>query len=191
MQPWFASLSNLDWVFITAGASGTLVVLLRVGLLLVGLSLDLDGDEFGDMDGHGDHGDGFHFLTVHSLASFLMMFGLAGFALRRNQAGTAWAILGGILAGLGAIWVIARLFRFAHRLQSSGTLRLEDAVGSLGTVYLTIPAGQTGRVSLRIGQRLREMDAVHAGSGPLVTGTPVRVLRVERSVAVVEPLLPQ
>ena len=189
MQPWFASLSSLDWVFITVAAVGGLVVLLRTALLFAGWGLDLDGDEFGDGHGddHGDHGDGFHILTVHGLSSFFMMFGLAGFALVRSRAGTGGAILGGVLAGLAAIWVIARLFGTARRLQSSGTLQSQDAAGCLGTVYLTIPAGGTGRVNVRIGQRLREMDAIHAGSGDLPTGTTVRVLRLERAVAVVEP----
>jgi hypothetical protein len=80
------------------------------------------------------------------------------------------------------------LFRFARRLLSSGTLPPEAAVGCPGTVHLTIPAGGTGRVGVRIGQRARDMDAVHAGRTALPTGTPIRVLRVERSLAVVRPL---
>jgi hypothetical protein len=41
-------------------------------------------------------------------------------------------------------------------------------------------------VNVRIDQRLREMDAIHAGRGDLTTGTTVRVLRVERAVAVAD-----
>jgi len=65
---------------------------------------------------------------------------------------------------------------------------LGAAAGCSGTVYLTIPAGGTGRVNVRIGQRLREMDAVHATGGELPTGTPIRVLRVDRSLAIVQSL---
>ena len=178
--------SNLEWVFILAAVAGGLVVLLRVALQFLGWGLELDGDGDGLDDAHGDPGDGFHVLTIHGLSSFFLMFGLAGLALVQSGAGTAGSILGGGLAGLAAIWVIARLFRAARHLQSSGTVPAEQAVGCLGTVYQAIPAGGSGRVTVRIGQRLREMDAVHAGAGPLPTGTPVRVLRVERSVAVVE-----
>lgn len=103
-------------------------------------------------------------LSVHGLTSFATMFGLVGLALsRQSRAGMGWSILGATLAGLASIWVITRLFRFARGLQSSGNIPPQAAVGCLGTVYLTIPAGGTGRVNVRIGQRLREMDAIHTG----------------------------
>ena len=55
---------------------------------------------------------------------------------------------------------------------------------------MRIPAGGTGRVTVKIGQRLREMDAVNAAGTELPTGTPVRVLRVERAIAIVQALSP-
>jgi membrane protein implicated in regulation of membrane protease activity len=179
-----AVFSSLEWMFILAAATGGLVVLLRLALQLLGWGLDVDGDFD---DAAGDSGDGFQVLTVHGLSSFFLMFGLAGLALARSGASAGGSILGGCAAGLVALWVIARLLKAAHRLQSSGTLPSRAAEGCLGTVYTTIPAGGTGRVTVRIGQRLRELDAVHADATALPTGTAVRVVRVERSVAVVEP----
>ena len=178
----FVSFTILDRILLLAGALGAAGVLLRVLFLFAGGDLDGDGLD-------GDPGDGFRALSVHGLSSFFMMFGLVGFALsRQNQASAGWSLLGGLLAGLAAVWIIARLCRFALRLQPSGTLPLEAAAGCSGTVYLTIPAGGTGRVNVRIGQRLREMDAVHATGGELPTGTPIRVLRVDRSLAIVQSL---
>jgi len=141
----FASFTILDRIFLLAGVVGTIGVLFRLVLLFAGG--DLDGDDAGPPDG-----DGFRALSVHGLSSFFMMFGLVGLALgRQSRAGAGWSLLGGLLAGLAAVWIIARLCRFALRLQSSGTLPMEAATGCSGTVYLTIPAGGTGRVNVRIG----------------------------------------
>jgi membrane protein implicated in regulation of membrane protease activity len=189
MEHWTASFSNMDKTFLLTGAIGTIVVVYRVVALFLGS--DLDGDDFGDLDGdgHSDGGSGFQILSVHGLASFFMMFGLVGLALsRQSKAGMGLSILGGLLAGMAAIWVIARVFRLFLRLQSSGTIHPQAAAGCLGTVYLTIPAAGTGRVNVRIGQCLREMDAVATEGTELPTGTQVRVIRVERTLAVVEPL---
>jgi membrane protein implicated in regulation of membrane protease activity len=185
MEHWHLSFSTLDRIFLLAGILGAIVVVCRVVLLLAGG--DAHGVPDGDLD--VDAGDGFHLLSVHGLASFFMMFGFVGLALsRQSQARPGWSILGGTLAGAAAIWVIAHLFRFALGLQSSGNVSPQAAAGCVGTVYLTIPAGGTGRVNVRIGQRVREMDAMDAEGGELPTGTSVRVVRVERSLAIVKTL---
>jgi len=182
--------SFLDQIFIVAGLLGTFTLVLRAVLLVAGW--DLEHDPGDDLDGDGDPSDGFRFLSVLGLASFPMMFGLVGLALsRQGLVGPGWSILGGMAAGLLAIGVIARLFRFASALRSSATSEPRAATHCLGTVCLTIPAGGVGRVKVRIGKRLREMDAVHLLGLELATGTAVRVVRVERSVAVVQPLLPE
>jgi membrane protein implicated in regulation of membrane protease activity len=170
------------------GALGSAVLIVRLGLLAAGAALDGDGLA---VEGHADPGDGFQVLSVHTLASFLMMFGLVGLALsRQSGVGPGWSILGGMAAGLGSVLLIARLFQAARGLQSSGNLSTQAAAGCLGTVYQRIPQGGTGRVTVRIGQRLREMDAIHAAGTELPTGTPVRVVRVEQVLAVVQPLPP-
>jgi hypothetical protein len=183
MEHWTASFTTLDRIFLLTALIGAIAVVYRLCALFLGG--DLDGHDFG-VDGDAG-GDGFQVLSIHGLASFFMMFGLVGLALsRQSRAGAGLSLLGGILAGLGAIWVISQVFRSALKLQSNGTLQPASAAGCLGTVYLTIPAGGTGRVSVRIGQRLREMDAIHDQGAEVPTGTPVRVVRVERSLAVVQ-----
>jgi hypothetical protein len=189
MEHWTNTFSTLDRIFLLAALIGTIVVVYRVIALFFGG--DLEGEAFGDAhgDGHGQTGEGLHFFSVHGLSSFLMMFGLVGLALsRQSQAGAGLAILGGILAGLAAVWIIGRLFHLTHGLHSSGTLQPKAAAGCFGTVYLTIPAGGIGRVNVQIGQRTREMDAIHADGTELPTGTAVQVVRVERSLAVVQPV---
>ncbi|MDR3673734.1 MAG: hypothetical protein P4L36_23030 [Holophaga sp.] len=181
-----ASFTTLDRIFLLTGTLGSIVVLFRVVTLFAGGDLGEDAGAV-ELDDPGEAGDGFQLLSLHGLSSFFMMFGLVGLALgRQSRAGAGWSLLGAVLAGMGAIWVIARLFRFALRLQSSGTIPAQAAKGCLGTVYLTIPAGGTGRVNVQIGQRRREMDAIHEAGTELPTGSPIRVMRVERSLAIVQ-----
>jgi hypothetical protein len=143
MFPGFAALSALDRVFLFTGALGAVVLVVRMALLFAGGALD-DADL-------GEEGDGFQILSIHGLSSFFMMFGLVGLALsRQSRMGSELSLMGGVAAGMAAIWVIARVFRLAFRLQSSGNLQPQAAAGCTGTVYLTIPAGGIGRVTVRI-----------------------------------------
>jgi len=180
------SLPMLDRIFLAASAAGAFTVLLRAVLLFAGG--DLDGHE-GDDPGEG--AEGFRFLSVFGLAAFFMMFGLVGLALRHQSgAGPGATLVGGGLAGLTALWGIARILHLGRHLQSSGTFLPQAALGCTGIVLERIPAGGTGRVNVRVGQRLREMEAVHSEGAGLPTGTPVRVVRVERALAIVQPLSP-
>jgi membrane protein implicated in regulation of membrane protease activity len=97
-------------------------------------------------------------------------------------------MVGAVAAGLASVWLIGRIFGFAGRLQSSGTLKTAAAVGSSGTVYLTIPAGGTGRVTINFQGRLREFDAAAVEKVEIATGTPIRVVRVDASILIVEKI---
>ena len=178
-----ASFTRLDRIFLLCATLGSIVALSRVLFLFVGGE---PGEDTPELDDLGTPGSGFRYLSLHGLSSFFMMFGLVGLALNHQGAGAGASILGGLVAGAAAIWIIVRLFRFALRLQSSGTLPAQAAAGCLGSVYLTIPAGGVGRVNVRIGQRLREMDAIAADGLELPTGTAIRVLRVQRTLAIVQ-----
>ena len=138
-------LPMLDRVFLLAAATGAFTVLVRALMLCAG------GDEGADLDGHdgGEGTEGFRFLSVFGLAAFAMMFGLVGLALRHEgHAGAGPSILGGGLAGLVALVGIARLFHLASRLQSSGTLPPQAAVGCR-EVMRSISAFRASRFSER------------------------------------------
>lgn len=169
-------------IFILAAAAGALSLGVRMLFLLAGIGEGGDGL---------DSDDGFNALSLQGLSSFLLLFGLTGLALfRQGMAGSGLSVAGGLAAGAAALWMVGRLFRAALRLQSSGTVSNQEAAGCQGTIYQNIPAGGIGRVTVRMGRRLREMDAAHEDGSPLPTGTPVRVVRVDGSLAVVRPHSP-
>jgi membrane-bound ClpP family serine protease len=176
---------------VCAGIGGFFVVVKMILQFLGGetgthVDTDMQIDAGG---GHVDSDVGFRLLSLHGLSSFLLMFGLVGLALyHQSRTGVAIALTGGVAAGLAAVWVIGKLFQAAVGLQSSGTLPTMWAVGSSGTVYLTIPEQGTGRVSISFENRLREFDAVSIDGEPIPTGTAIKVVQVNANVMVVEVL---
>lgn len=188
MENAFSNFNGLEYFFLGCAVIGGFFVLVKLILQFmgghtdVGISSDIDFDAH-----HADSDVGFRFLSLHGFSSFLMMFGLVGLALyRQSRSGLGVSIAGAVIAGLFAVWIIGKLFQWATRLQASGNLQTADAVGSTGTVYLSIPAGGTGRVSINFQNHLREFDAVENSGLAVPTGTSIRVIRVNANVLVVE-----
>ena len=118
----------------------------------------------------------FKFISLQGLTAFFMMFGLAGLALSKSAQSDLVSLGGGIIAGAFTVWVLSRIFIGAQKLQSEGTLNMQNAIGLEGTVYLRIPAGDIGKVNLVLQGALKEFNAVAADKQPIKTGERVRVL---------------
>lgn len=178
-----------NFFLLCAGIGGFFLVAKFIMGLAGGLmEAELDHDLTGVEAHHADSDAGFKLLSLHGIASFLMMFGLVGLALyRQSHVGTLIALGGAVVAGLGTAWVIGKLFQVAGRMQSSGTLSpTVGLLASTGTVYLTIPKGGTGRVTINVRNRLREFDAVSIDGEELPTGTAVQVVDVSGAAVVVQ-----
>lgn len=180
MIEWFASHSSIEQLFLLSGIAGGIVLIFRLVLMIVGL------DHHGDV--HIDSDAGFQALTIQGISSFLTMFGAVGYVLLHGGvAGTLLALLGAVGAGVASMWLIHKIFRGMLKLQSSGTVSLFAAVGSEGTVYLTV-SKEGGRVQINFANRLREFEAVSADGSTIPTGTAIRVQSVSANTLVVAPL---
>ena len=86
----------------------------------------------------------------------------------------------------GVHWIV----RTMGRLAEDGTLRIRQAIGQEGTVYVPIPADKAnaGKVQLKVQNRLVEFEAVTAAGQRLATGTKVRVVGVTGTMLEVEPV---
>ncbi|MDH5505609.1 MAG: hypothetical protein OEZ02_00130 [Anaerolineae bacterium] len=155
---------------------------------------DFEGDVHGDLHGHmdGDHGStdySFKFLSMQGLTAFFMMFGLVGMALVQAGWQVIFTMLGGTAAGLFTVWVISRIFVGMKMLQSDGTVRMVNAIGQKGTVYLTIPASGTGQVRVAVQGALKIFDAVSANKKKIPTGENIQVIEViANNILVVEKI---
>jgi len=180
MIEWFASHSFLEQVFLLSGTVGGIILVFRMILMIAGL------DHHTDV--HVDSDAGFQALTVQGVSSFLTMFGIVGYTLVHGALVAAvFAIFAGLAAGVFSMWLMHRIFRGMLRLQSSGTVSLFAAVGSVGTVYLTV-GREGGRVQIDFANRLREFEAISADGTAIPTGTPIRVQSIEANTLVVAPV---
>ncbi|HEY1191244.1 MAG TPA: NfeD family protein [Gemmata sp.] len=186
----------METVFLVCAITGgTLVVcLLFAGMFGFASEHDVDHDTDADTDADHDSDTGhgnllFGMLSVRTLTSALLFFGLGGMTARYYGASDVAAF--GIAFGSGAavFYLVALAMRAIKQLKSDGTVRVARAVGSTGTVYLRIPGARTGsgKVHLALQNRTVEYQAVTAG-GELPTGLPVKVVAIVNSDTVeVEP----
>lgn len=180
MEAFFDGLTLFQKVFAVCALVGGTIFAIRTILLFMGLSHDgaLDGVN-GMHVGLNDTDVSFHFLTIHGITAFFLMFGAVGLTISRHYAISQWvALAGGIGAGLFTMWMIAKIFSSMGRLRSDGTIRMVNAVGQEGVVYLNIPADGIGKVQITIQGGLKIFDARSHATETIKTGDRVTVLEV-------------
>ena len=182
-----SSLSPLDWVFAVSAVLGGVLLIVRLILMLVGHhgEFNVDVHSLEHIEVIQDSGASFQIFSVQGFTAFFLMFGLIGLAVHRQYAGEqepSWvapvSIGAAVLAGTIAFWVMVLLMALMRKLQSSGTLNLQNSVGREGSVYLTIPAGGIGKVQVAVQEHLMIFDAIAEDKLEIKTGERVRVRKV-------------
>ena len=192
MSEFWANINGLERVFTVCALIGGALFVVRLVLQFVGgdsgdsdVDMDVDGDfDMDGMDGDGDVGGGdadisFRLLSFQGLTAFFMMFGLVGLALSyQSKVGSGFSIAGAVVAGLGTVWVMNCIFKAMSGLQSSGTIKMKNAIGKEGTVYLHIPDTGTGKASVSIQNQLKVYNAMSEGSEEIDTGERIKVVSI-------------
>lgn len=182
-------LTDLTWIETVYWASaliGGILFAFRAALFFIAGDVDnLDGD----LDGGGDTDLSFKLLSLQGLTAFFMMFGLTGLAMVSGGIATPFTILGGAAVGLFSVWVISLIFSFFKRLQSDGTMKIENAIGQTGSVYLRIPENGSGQVRVTVQGGLKIFDARSLGGREIPTRAAVKVVQVQGGhTLIVEPI---
>jgi len=182
-----SNMSPLDWVFAVSAVLGAALLMVRLILMLVGHHGELGADvhSLEHVEMIQDSGVSFQIFSVQGFTAFFLMFGLVGLAVHRQYGGEqeqSWvapvSIGAAFVAGAVAFSIMVTLMALMRKLQSSGTLNLQNAVGQEGSVYLTIPAGAIGKVQVNVQQQQMIFDAVAEDRLEIKTGERVRVKRV-------------
>ena len=86
---------------------------------------------------------------------------------------------------------MAALFYYLAKLQSSGTLKLKNALNQIGEVYLTIGANRSkiGKVSITVQGTLRELEALTDEEHDLKQSNVVRVKDITANGILIVELL--
>lgn len=165
------STTEAIFLWIAIPATGILAIL----LLLSFFGGDFDGDT--DFDTDLDNAMGFQFITFKNLVGFFAVFGWTGRTCLQAQLSPGVSIVIAIVAGLAMMTILATIFYFMSKLTEDGTLKIENAKGGIGEVYLTIPPRRTGygKVQIRVQGTLRELDAISDSDAPIPTGKLITV----------------
>lgn len=183
-------------VFLFCAVIGGAVFVLQFVLALIGMGdTDLDitddipddiPDDFGDVgDAQGEvigHGSTWFFgvISFRTIVAALTFFGLAGLASLQANLQPFVATVIAIASGAAAMYGVHSLMQLLYRLGHDGSVRIERSVGRRGTVYVPIPAQRdgSGKIQLRVQDRIMEYQAVTSHPEKLPTGAKVVVVNV-------------
>ncbi len=194
-------------LFLICAVIGTTILVIQFVLTIIGFgseafdidipsgSDDVDFDIDADVgDTIGDHVDSswlFGVISFRTIVAALAFFGLAGLAARAGGLGLLATLAVAIGAGLAAMYSVYFLFESMKKLSSEGTVRIRQALGKHGTVYITIPAEESGagKIQLNLQNRTMEYLAMTVGQA-IAPGAKVVVTNIVTSDTVaVEPVL--
>lgn len=198
-------------LFVLCAVIGGTILVCQFVLTLVGfghdvgdMSHDISGDVNTDVsadahdgaDAHteaGHHGSSWLFgvISFRTLVAASAFFGLAGLASDSAGLAPAMQILIAVASGLSAMFAVHALVKQMGKLSQDQTLKVQRAIGHIGTVYIPVPAqkSNSGKVQLNLQNRVVEYEAITNGNEELATGTKVRIVAVRGSILEVEPIL--
>lgn len=188
MTEWWNTLLIERQIFYGIGLFSLGVLVIQILLALVGL----DGHHDADLSGHGEHDSGIGLITVRTVTAFFVGFGWTGVIMLNQGYSVVAAIIAGTAAGVAFLLTTWFLIHNLLRLQSSGgNVDYNNAIGTVGTVYTTIPAAEAGggQLELMIQGRLMMAEAYTKATWNLKPGSKAKVAAlIGRSTLLVEPL---
>ena len=188
MTEWWNALLIERQIFYGIGIFSLGILLIQLLLAVVGL----DGHHDADLSSHGEHDSGIGLITVRTVTAFFVGFGWTGVIMLNNGYSVVAAIVAGTATGIGFLLATWFLIHNLLRLQSSGgNVDYNNAIGTVGTVYTTIPAAEAGggQLELMIQGRLMMAEAYTKATWSLKPNTKAKVVAlIGRSTLLVEPL---
>lgn len=188
MTEWWNSLLIEKQIFYAIGLLSIAILVLQI--LLVAIGVGHHGDI--DFSGHGDHDSGMGLLTVRTVTAFFVGFGWTGAIMLNHGYSIVPAIVAGAATGMAFLFTTWFLIHNLLRLQSGGgNVDYKNAIGSVGTVYITIPAAEAGggQIELNIQGRLMMAEAYTKAASSLKPNSKARVVAlIGESTLLVEPL---
>ena len=190
MEQWFAALTLFEKIYwLVALISSAIFVVLIILTIVGGDADDMGGDVDAEVDGDG--GIGFQFLSFKNLMGFFTIFGWSGIACLDGGLSKVLTVGISVFCGLLMMTAMAALFYYLAKLQSSGTLKLKNALNEIGEVYLTIGANRSkiGKVSINVQGTLRELEALTDEEHDLTQSNVVRVKEITANGILIVELL--
>lgn len=180
MNELFEGMTALQQTYWITALIGSALFAIIFIMTFIGGASDADMAEDGTDFEADDGGVGFQFFTFKNVVAFFTIFGWTGIIC--IDAGLSKIAIIGIssAAGLAMMFLTSSLFFYMHKLAQSGTLKIKNAVGLIGEVYLPIGAKRSsiGKIQLKIQGSLRELEAITDNDEDLATASIIKVKSV-------------
>ena len=179
--------TGLELMFgISALIGGVLFLLWLVLVVVLGGIGDVAEGVFGiDIDAMGADAS-FKALTFQGVMAFMMFFGLSGLYTLKSDGGDTLAIGVGGVAGLASMYGTGKIFQLFFSLEASGNIEMEQAIGEKGSVYLRIPEGDVGQVTIEVGGAQKTYNAKSEDGQGIATGEFIEVVDIISSTLIVK-----
>ena len=181
MEDFLAGMTTLEQTYWIIALIGSAIFIVIFILTFIGGDADMEADatEFEADDG----GVGFQFFTFKNVIAFFTIFGWTGVVCINNDMSTLATIVISTIAGLAMMVLTTMLFFWMHKMAQSGTLKIKNAIGVIGEVYLPIGAQRSkiGKVQINVQGSLRELDAITDEEHELKTNSMVKVVKIVSS----------
>lgn len=178
--PVWSELDLLSQIYWAITAPATLIFIFL--LLMTAFGSDADTDVHTDFSHSFTDGDGipFQLLSLKNIVGFFAMFGWSGLGLLSAGMAPGFVIFLSIGCGLLMMVAMASLFYFMSKLAESGNLKMKNAIGRIGEVYLVIPGNRSGigKVQITVQGTLQTLDAITDDSDPIPMSSLIEVITV-------------
>ncbi len=175
---WWEGLELLESIYWGMAIPFTVFFVLQ--LLLTFFGGDTHHDGGADHDVETDDGIGFQFFTLKNFIAFFTIFAWTGIACLDSGLSNGLSILISFVAGIAMMAIMASIFYFLAKANESGTLKMKNALGAIGEVYMEIKAkrGNIGQVQVQVQGTLRTLDALTDDEIDMPQGAVVEVLEI-------------
>ena len=181
MAEWFNNMDYFEKMYWMFAIPSSLVFLIVLVMTIFGGDAVADGDMDVDVDTDVDtDGGGFQFFTFRNLVAFFTIFSWSGLSCIKAGYSTGVTLVISIVCGLLMMVVMTTIFYFLTRMVEDGTMRLKNAIGRTGEVYLPIKGKNQGfgKVQISIQGSVHEIQAITHDEEDLKVGTVVQVTKV-------------
>lgn len=182
---WYGTLSSTLQIFWAIALITTLVFSIQMILTFVGIGdadTDIDMDAGADFSDSGtlDMGGSMQLFTVRNFINFLLGLGWGGVCLSSLIPNTFLLIVAAVAVGFAFVYAFLLVYRQLFRLESNGVYHTDDCIGNTVDVYLTIPAGRSGKgkVQVSFNGSIQELTALTDSDTAIPSGSKVKVMQI-------------
>lgn len=172
---WWDALQLLEKIYWGIAIPFTLFFFLQ--MLMTFFGGDIPDDAGADADIEGDSGIGFQFFTLKNMIAFFTIFSWTGIACLDSGLSNGLSIFISLIAGIAMMFLMGAIFYYLGKANESGTLKMKNAIGVVGEVYMEVKAnrGNIGKVQVKVQSSLRTLEAITDDDTDLKPGKVITV----------------